>query len=334
MKCAVQLKRRGLLFALLTAPLSCARERRAAPNEAATSPSAARVAPKASAAATRDAVFERLYHPPEGKLFQRKRPPQEGDWLARFKEPGQSFLKYRSADPVRPTPTRRRLVLQPLGRMTKPQQAVLSAMQDYMRRFFDLPVDIVKPLALPAKGQRRGSGAQTQHHTKVLLDEVLKPKLPNDAIASLGVTWDDLYPSKSWNYVFGMASLEECVGVYSLTRFFPEFWGKPRTAAAARLGLKRSIAVLAHETGHMFAMQHCTSFECLMNGSNSLDELDRQPSFLCPICLRKLAHAIGFDAVARYESLARFFEENALADLSGWTHKRLAQIRTGVLPPG
>ena len=218
--------------------------------------------------------------------------------------------------------------------MTKPQRHVLSAMQDYMRRFFDLPVDIATPLALPAKGQRRGSGGQVQHHTKVLLNEVLKPKLPDDAIASLGVTWDDLYPSKSWNYVFGMASLEERVGVYSLTRFFPEFWGKPRTAAAARLGLKRSIGVLAHEAGHMFSMQHCTSFECLMNGSNSLDELDRQPSFLCPICLRKLAYAVGFDAVARYEKLAEFFEERALEGLSSWTQKRLTQIRTGVSPPG
>ena len=48
-----------------------------------------------------------------------------------------------------------------------------------------------------------------------------------------------------------------------------------RAAAARRLGVLRSLKVLSHEAGHMFSLHHCTRFECLMNGSNSLDEMDR-----------------------------------------------------------
>lgn len=38
-----------------------------------------------------------------------------------------------------------------------------------------------------------------------------------------------------------------------------------------------------------------------MQGSNHLEEADRRPLDLCPICLRKLQCAIGFNIVERYQ---------------------------------
>lgn len=38
-----------------------------------------------------------------------------------------------------------------------------------------------------------------------------------------------------------------------------------------------------------------------MQGSNHLEEADRRPLNLCPICLRKLQCAIGFKIVERYK---------------------------------
>ena len=101
---------------------------------------------------------------------------------------------------------------------------------------------------------------------------MLAPRLPNDAIAYLGITMGDLYPEASWNFVFGEATLDERVGVYSLVRYFPGFTGEKDTPAARTLGLLRSFKVLSHETGHMFGLHHCARFECLMNGTNSLEE--------------------------------------------------------------
>lgn len=43
-----------------------------------------------------------------------------------------------------------------------------------------------------------------------------------------------------------------------------------------------------HELCHVFGMTHCPYFECLMNGSNLVNEADQKPFLLCPICLRKL----------------------------------------------
>lgn len=43
-----------------------------------------------------------------------------------------------------------------------------------------------------------------------------------------------------------------------------------------------------HELCHVFGMTHCPYFECLMNGSNLMNEADQKPFMLCPICLRKL----------------------------------------------
>jgi archaemetzincin len=68
--------------------------------------------------------------------------------------------------------------------------------------------------------------------------------------------------------------------------------------------LRRSCKVLAHETSHMLGIQHWIDFNCLMNGSNHLDQSDRRPIDLCPMDLRKLS--IGFDISERYQTLLDF----------------------------
>ena len=41
-----------------------------------------------------------------------------------------------------------------------------------------------------------------------------------------------------------------------------------------------------------------------MNGSSQLDEADQKPFALCPVCLRKLSHYLGFEG----EELQRYSE--------------------------
>ncbi len=78
------------------------------------------------------------------------------------------------------------------------------------------------------------------------------------------------------------------------------------------------MKVLTHETGHMFGLAHCVHFSCVMNGSNHLQESDRRPLHLCPVCLRKLQFSVGFDVVNRYRDLARFDEQAGFADEARW----------------
>ena len=146
--------------------------------------------------------------------------------------------------------------------------------------------------------------------------------MSHDAYATLGITMDDLYPDPSWNFVFGQASLHEGVGVYSFARYDPRF-NDPQARASGTLLLQRSCKVLAHEMTHMFGVQHCIYFHCLMNGSNHLAESDARPMHLCPVDLRKLQESIGFDVVERYRRLLQFYLSAGFTEEASWLSRRL-----------
>ena len=65
---------------------------------------------------------------------------------------------------------------------------------------------------------------------------------------------------------------------------------------------------MVHEIGHMFGLEHCIYYSCLMNGANHLKETDLQPLQLCPVCLRKLQFNLEFDMLKRYEELQKISE--------------------------
>jgi archaemetzincin len=264
------------------------------------------------------------------RFFEKKRLVRPSDWLGQFQERGQSFFAYVTGDPVRATERRRTLVLQPLGPWSERHHRVLESLVEFMGIFFGLPARLAPDLPLPPTGYRiwdTGSGPKPQFQTGVLLDRVLAPRLPDDAVACLGVTMADLYPSAAWNYVFGEASFERRVGVYSLVRYTPEFEGEPDSPTARGLLLRRSCKALAHETGHMLSLRHCPFYECMMNGSNTVDELDRAPGWFCPVCLKKLHWNVAFALTDRYRKLAGFYRRSGFSDWAAWMDARLAMLQ-------
>lgn len=84
--------------------------------------------------------------------------------------------------------------------------------------------------------------------------------------------------------------------------------------------LLRSCKTLTHEIGHILGLRHCQWLACLMQGSNHLEESDRRPLNVCPICLRKLQSAIGFNIVERYKALVKWIDDES-CDESGATPK-------------
>jgi archaemetzincin len=258
-------------------------------------------------------------------LHQALGPPRPGDWLAHFTEPGQTFEQYLQSTPTRPEGVRRVLYVQPLGKFTPAQTRVVALAADFMSRFFNLPVRVRDPAPLdkvPRTALRAspvGSGKQIR--AGYVMMDVLRPTLPSDAAALIGFTSSDLFPDETMNYVFGQANLRERVGVWSL------YWlGRPDASEDDfKFTLLRTLKIAAHETGHMFSVQHCTKYECVMNGTNSLNETDRSPLDACPECMAKLCWAAGADPRERYARLAdfcaahdldaerRFFETSARA---------------------
>ena len=252
--------------------------------------------------------------------------PRPGDWLDRHKEPGQTFREYLACRPVKPTRARRTIYVQPLGEFTATQRRIVTLTAEFMGHYFDLPVKVSKdlPLSIIPKTARRvhPSWGMKQILSTYVLDDVLRPRLPKDAVAYIAFTTSDLWPGRGWNFVFGQASLRERVGVWSIYRN-----GDPdESAAAFRLCLLRTMKTASHETGHMFSMLHCTRYECNMCGSNHREESDRRPIALCPECVAKIWWITGVDPVERYRKMAAFFKEQGLKPEQAFCEKSIAAL--------
>ncbi|MDX1679689.1 MAG: archaemetzincin [Akkermansiaceae bacterium] len=242
-------------------------------------------------------------------LHQPLGPPKPGEWLANNKEPGQTFRQYVTQDPIRPTDKRGTICILPIGDFTEDQLKVVKLTAEYMEIFYSLPVKMMDALPddeIPEHARRvHPTWGDRQFLSTYILDEVLKARLPKDGCVILGLTATDLWPGDGWNFVFGQASIRERVGVWSIYRK-----GDPSLSEDAfRLCLLRTIKTAVHETGHMFSIRHCTAYECLMCGSNSLPESDGRPVAFCPECMAKVCWVTKADPLERMKKLAAFCKE-------------------------
>jgi archaemetzincin len=190
-----------------------------------------------------------------------------------------------------------------------------------------MDMQVLAPLATSSRRFTTRINPYT-HQEQLLTRDILRllsENLPENAFCVVAITMRDLYPGPEWNFVFGEASLRDRVGVYSFARYDPHFYGIS-SSHRRYLILCRSCKVLAHETSHMFGIQHCIYFKCLMNGSNHLEESDRRPLHLCPVDLRKLHYSVGFDIKQRYRRLLDFFKAAHFDDEVQWLEKRLRRI--------
>jgi len=235
--------------------------------------------------------------------------PAAYDWLASHNEPGQTFDEYLNSDPTKPTKERPKIYVLPLGTFTPQQKKIIEVTAGYLEAFYDLPVQQMpaQTLKSPASAKDRRYNEflrSNQIRTGYINEKILMPILPSDAAALIGLTNVDLYPDESMSYVFGQASLNDRVGVWSLFRLEP--------GADQQTILRRMLKIAAHETGHMFSMKHCIKYECVMSGTNHIVETDSRPIDACPECMAKICWLSDVDPAARYDRLAAFCRKNGL----------------------
>jgi len=242
-------------------------------------------------------------------------------------ETHQAFSSYQRTQKRHRDKTRDVIVIRPVGGWPDRLNHLLPIITRYLTLYFRRPVRWADTQRLPGRHRVNGDGTRVhlQYLTTPILDR-LEKTLPDDAIAHVGLTVQDLYPAKNWGYVFGMADLEKRVGVVSLARLIPQFWGFVNTPLARRLALRRTLKVLAHETGHMLGINHCRAFSCLMSGCTDLFEHDTTPSHLCPLCMAKLGWRLDLRVQRRYRDLAQFYMKLGLSPEARWYHQQAVRL--------
>ncbi len=236
-------------------------------------------------------------------LHQIKKLPGRYDWMAQNPEPGQGFSDYIKSSPVQPDDKRKFIYITLLGPFGDVQKEVIKKTAEYIAIYYGLPVKFTEPMTLdnfPKHAHRMHPKTKDkQILTRYVIEDRLIPRKPEDAFCMIAFTAMDLWPGSGWNFVFGEASLDDRVGVWSVYRN-----GDPaKSPEDYQVFLKRTIKTGTHEIGHMFSMHHCIYYECNMNGSNHRKESDARPMALCPVCLRKLHWNTGQDVVERYRKL-------------------------------
>jgi archaemetzincin len=261
-------------------------------------------------------------------LHEPMKSPAPGEWLQGHPERPETYRQFVAAGPIKATKERRTIWIQPIGEFTAEQRKIVELSSEFLGHYFQLPVRIAKdwPLSVIPEKARRDNPLQghPQIQSIYILHDLLKPALPEDAAALIAFTATDLWPGEGWNFVFGQASLQDRVGVWSMKRF----GDAAKSDKEFRQVLRRTLKTAAHETGHMFSLPHCVYFDCCMNGSNSLPEADRQPLSLCPQCLAKLCYATGADPKKRFESLIGFAKANRLVEEQRLWERSLEAIGT------
>jgi archaemetzincin len=227
--------------------------------------------------------------------------PEPGEWLAVFDEPGQTLDEFRAeVRTLRRTKDRDTIHLVPLGSFRLDHPELLKQIADYARVFFGAAVRIEPDYPLLEETYR---SRRKQYDAERILD-LLRKSVPKNAFMRVALTDQDL-TSGHLNFVFGVGSLTERVGVYSVFRLRDP--APPTT-------LLRTLKVVNHEMGHLLGIRHCIFYRCSMNGTNSVPELDRQPVHFCGLCRTKLVLATGVELVARDQGLTAFYRRHGLAD--------------------
>lgn len=124
---------------------------------------------------------------------------------------------------------------------------------------------------------------RNQYHSTLILAQLLK-HLPEDGGKIIGITSVDLY-IPILTFVFGESQLGGSGAVISTYRLRNEYYGLPKDSA---LLLQRTVKEAMHELGHAFGLIHCPDYECVMNSSTYVEDIDLKQDRFCRRCQEEL----------------------------------------------
>jgi archaemetzincin len=239
------------------------------------------------------------------RLSTVKHAPRQGDWLIEHPELYESVKTYLKKGPPQADAKKSILYIVRIGNFDTKAIQILEDTKKYLQAFYQINVRELDPITAKFAPQYlRQNSFGLQLKTSIILDSLLPSVMPDSAFALIGFALNDLYPDDDWNFVFGVASPTQRVGVWSMARY----GDYKQSSSLYELNRRRTMQVAAHEMGHILGIKHCTKYECYMNGSNSLQESDRQLPWLCWECLAKICINRKINPSTQIKSLLDFHQ--------------------------
>jgi archaemetzincin len=163
-----------------------------------------------------------------------------------------------------------KLKILPIGKIPG---EILKLIADTLEKTYNLKVEISTSINLPKESY---NPSRSQYLAEKILD-FMKKKFSgkNFAVANA-----DIY-AEGLNFIFGQAELNGGVGIVSIYRLNPKFYGLPFNK---KLFFERIEKEAVHEVGHMLGLTHCENESCVMSFSNSIFEVDKKSKNLCEKC--------------------------------------------------
>ncbi|CAF1273972.1 unnamed protein product [Rotaria sordida] len=263
--------------------------------------------------------------------------PDYWGWLNQRQEYGQTFKSFEQiTSKAIPHSTFKTIYIQPIGSFEHPRAPPLELIGEFAQAFFfgcDVKILPIVDFTESMPNRINSGTKQIQYQTKGLFEYLAhtrNQRNTREELLCVAVTMADIYPDETYNFVYGQARSADSYGVYSFSRLDPLFPMPPHKSMNVKLTdthrtiiLRRCVKILLHEICHLFGLKHCIYYLCLMNGANHAVEMDQQPLFVCPVCLRKLQSSLQFNIEQMYRKFADLCETHNLDCERDWYRKRL-----------
>ena len=244
------------------------------------------------------------------------------DWVKPFQE-------YVASKPLRPTPSRRTVYLLPLGPVDEKMATRIGLVRAFLTVYLTLPVRTLPAAGLVGCRSRpaevTGQSVE-QYEAGHLMTHLVAPRQSADALTVIGLATVDLYAAdRDWPSLAHLARTGEGLGVCSLARTFPEFFGRRSKPDMVYRDRRLAFSMVADTACRTLGLTPCRKYYCVMNQVRRSSTTE--PLHLCPDCLRKLRWTLRFDVIARYETLERFYREVGMPVEGTWVRRRLGECR-------
>ena len=167
---------------------------------------------------------------------------------------------------------------------------ILRKLKNNLNEIFNGYIDSIEILtdSLPLIDSCYDS-ARKKYYSRCLIEQLTnhldKLVTKESLFGLLGIIDKDIYSKKgeiTYRFVFG-AALKN-VAILSIYRLRESYYGRKNNKKLFQLRvLKESV----HEIGHTFNLKHCENY-CVMQYSDSLEEVEKKPIEFCKSCLKEL----------------------------------------------